>query len=185
MYREFFGESFWENPGIICGEKYPQNTLDQDAALSSVIDQLKPIGERIPKIHLNAHLKLTDKRYGDWRRQLPSILPEDLVYCDNELKSRTKCWEEMGKYAFVISPHGNGLDCIRTFEALCLGCIVVLKTSCLDHIYQDLPVLIVKNYSDINQELLQNALNEFPLKKYNYDKLCMKYWINKVREAFE
>ena len=55
----------------------------------------------------------------------------------------------MSKYTFVVSPFGHGFDCIRTFEALCLGCIVIMKKSFLDIIYQDLPVLLVDEWSDI------------------------------------
>ncbi len=166
------------------GESAPQTSLEQDLLLRDVVNSLSSIEMRIPKIYANFHLNITDARYGGWRSKLSSILLPDLVYWENSKQKRSACWKEMGKYAFVLSPHGNGLDCIRTFEALCLGCIVILKTSCLDHLYEDLPVLIVNSYYDINEELLQNALKEFPLKKYNYDKLCMKYWINKVTSVF-
>jgi hypothetical protein len=63
------------------------------------------------------------------------------------------------KYAFVISPHGNGLDCHRTWEALCLGCIVIVKKSPIDTLYTDLPVLIIDNWSDFGgpkDEFLRN-----------------------------
>ena len=35
-------------------------------------------------------------------------------------------------YAFIVSPHRNGLDCHRTWEALVLGCIPIVKTSPID-----------------------------------------------------
>jgi len=167
------------------GEIGPQTSLEQDHLLCDVVNSLSSIEMRIPKIYANFHLNLTDTRHGGWRSKLFSILSQDLVYWENSKKTRSECWKEMGKYAFVLSPHGNGLDCVRTFEALCLGCIVILKTSCLDHLYEDLPVLIVNSYYDINEELLQNALKEFPLKKYNYDKLYTKYWIDKVYKIFQ
>jgi hypothetical protein len=32
-------------------------------------------------------------------------------------------------YAFVASPYGGGPDCHRTWEALILGCIPIVKSS--------------------------------------------------------
>ena len=87
----------------------------------------------------------------------------------------------MTKYSFVLSPHGNGLDCHRTWEALVLGCIPVVKTSSLDKLYDDLPVLIVNNWYDIDEELLKNTIENFKDKKFNYDKLKLDYWINKIK----
>jgi hypothetical protein len=77
----------------------------------------------------------------------------------------------MIQYKYVISPHGNGLDCHRTWESLALGCIPIIKTSPLDRMFEGLPVLIVKNWSDITQELLNN----FNPSKY-LDKLRLNYW---------
>jgi hypothetical protein len=90
----------------------------------------------------------------------------------------------MSNFAFVISPFGNGLDCIRTFEALCLGCIVIMRKSVLDIIYEDLPVLFVDEWYDINKELLEKTLNEFKNKSFNYEKLKMDYWYNLVKSKF-
>ena len=90
----------------------------------------------------------------------------------------------MSKFSFVVSPFGHGFDCIRTFEALCLGCIVIMKSSFLDIIYEDLPVLIINDWSDINAKLLEDALISFKNKKFNYDKLKMDYWIKLINSKF-
>lgn len=80
----------------------------------------------------------------------------------------------MIKYKYVILPLGNGLDCNRTWEAIILGCIPIVKSSGLDSMYQGLPVLIVNDWKDITQDLLD---------KYKPDtskikKIYMDYWIN-------
>ena len=84
-------------------------------------------------------------------------------------------------FSFVISPFGHVFDCIRNFEALCLGCIVIMKKSFLDIIYEELPVLLVDKWSDINKELLEKTLVEFKNKSFNYNKLKMDYWIELVK----
>jgi hypothetical protein len=62
---------------------------------------------------------------------------------------------------FVVSPHGNGLDCHRTWEALYLGVIPIVKTSSLDQLYEDLPVLIVDDWSDVTREFLETKWKNF------------------------
>ncbi len=79
---------------------------------------------------------------------------------------------------FVISPHGSGLDCARTWEALYLGAYVIVKTSYLDSLYAGLPVLIVQDWSDVTTELLQQTYSVFQQMKFNYDVLTLSYWNN-------
>jgi hypothetical protein len=78
----------------------------------------------------------------------------------------------MINYKYVLSPHGNGLDCHRTWEALILGCIPIMKTSALDPMFDGLPVLIVKNWSDVTQELLDTFVPQT-----NLEKLHTSYWL--------
>jgi len=51
----------------------------------------------------------------------------------NTRLQRHDLWKKKTTYAFSVSPHGNGLDCYRTWEDLVLGCIVIVKTSVLDN----------------------------------------------------
>jgi hypothetical protein len=82
---------------------------------------------------------------------------------------------------FVISPHGKGLDCHRTWESLYLGSYVIVKTSTLDEMYKDLPVLIVNSWEDITVELLDATYFKFSTTKYNYDKLRTSHWYDTFR----
>jgi len=103
------------------------------------------------------------------------MIPKDLIINQKEKLPRTDTWNEYIKYAFILSPSGNGYDCHRTYEALCLGCIPIIKTGSLDILFVDLPVLIVSNFNVITEELLVNTINEFKCKKFNYDKLTLNY----------
>ena len=98
--------------------------------------------------------------------------------------SRTISWNTQIKYAFVVSPFGNGYDCHRTWEALILGCIPIVKSSGLDNLYEGLPVLIVQDWNDITEKLLMKVITEFKHKhekgEFNYDKLTLKYWMDKI-----
>ena len=83
---------------------------------------------------------------------------------------------------FVLSPHGNGLDCFRTYETLYLGSYPIVKTSSLDELYIGLPVLIVNEWADLTVELLQNTFDEFQNIKFNYRGLYGDFWLKKFKE---
>ena len=80
------------------------------------------------------------------------------------------------KSKFVLSPPGNGIDCHRTWEALCLGAIPIVRAKQFKSLFADLPVLNVDEWSDVTPELLQNTLREFKQRNFNYEKLTLKYW---------
>jgi hypothetical protein len=90
--------------------------------------------------------------------------------------------QNQSQYAFVISPHGNGLDCHRTWEALVLGCIPIVKTSPLDSLFEDLPVWIVREWSDVTEENMRGIVEAYKNTQFNYDKLQLTYWMRLIRE---
>lgn len=82
---------------------------------------------------------------------------------------------------FVLSPRGNGLDCHRTWEALLMGAIPVVRTSCLDKLYEGLPVVIVREWDEVNEEFLQKKYEEMSAKNYSLEKLSIAYWREYIR----
>ena len=180
-----YGLDFWgKRTQSFYGEGCESIDL-QNKLLSDIISKSQHFSKRIPISFCNFHFHFTDDRYYGERRLLYRILSNKVAYFQNKKKSRTECWIEMSKYSFVISPFGHGMDCIRTMEALCLGCIVIMKKSCLDCIYEDLPILLIDNWTDITAELLNKTLLEFNKKEFNYNKLKFEYWYNLVLSKFE
>jgi hypothetical protein len=155
--------------------------VEQERLLKSVIEVAKPFWERNIIAYSNCHFQM-NTRYGYDRVDALNYIPKEVVYYEPTEIRRFDTWNHQINYAFVISPHGNGLDCHRLWEALILGCIPIVKTSPLDDMYQDLPVLIVKSWSDITQDLLNTTIVQFKETKFNYDKLTLKYWIQKINE---
>jgi hypothetical protein len=99
---------------------------------------------------------------------------------------KTKPYEEylreMATHKFVISPHGTGLDCYRTWEALTLGCIPVVKKSSLDILYEGLPVLIVDDWQKVTEEFLEHKYQEMQQREYQLERLSIAYWIDMIRK---
>jgi hypothetical protein len=114
---------------------------------------------------------LTTTRHGNDRTDCINQVSKSLVYYEPTRIPRDQCWNQMSKYKYILSPHGNGLDCHRTWEALALGCIPIMKTSALDPMFEGLPVLIVNKWSDVTQELLDNFKPSG-----NLNKLRLSYW---------
>jgi hypothetical protein len=152
----------------------------QENILIQIKKNSLPFYERIPKIYSNFHFS-TKNKYGKDRIDAISKIPANFIYYEPVHVHRNISWENQSNYSFVASPHGNGLDCHRTWEALCLGNIVIVKRSPLDILYIDLPVLIVNEWSDITETLLQDTINEFKTKIFNYNKLKLNYWIDIIR----
>ncbi len=156
---------------------------DQEAQLVSLKENSLPFYERIIKCYANFQFQMKTK-YASDRKQAIQGIPADLVFYEPKPVRRLLTWQRQSSFAFVISPHGNGYDCHRLWEALVLGCIPIVKTSVLDRLYEDLPVLIVEEWSDVTNELLAYTIEEFKEKheanEFNYDKLTLKYWVDQI-----
>jgi hypothetical protein len=88
---------------------------------------------------------------------------------------------DLARSKFVISPRGNGLDTHRLWEALLLGCYPVVKSSTLDSLYEDLPVVVVKCWEEVTYEFLEQKYLEFRNREWNMSKLYAPYWFDKVK----
>jgi hypothetical protein len=110
--------------------------------------------------------------------QVENLKYDTIDYLTNRIP-REQIWKEYTNYAFVISTHGNGLDCHRTWEILLLGSIVITKTSSIDHLFQNLPVVIVKDWEELNDitNLKKWYDTYIPLTKDTENKLKIRKFI--------
>ncbi len=151
---------------------------DQERLLKSISSKALPFSERIVKCYANFHFQINTKHAYD-RKDALRNLDQSLIEYEPQKVNRLITWNKQKDYAFVISPHGGGYDCHRTWEALILGCIPIVKRSNIDILYEELPVLIVDNWSDVCETLLVNTIEEFSRKEFNFDKLTLEYWNKK------
>jgi hypothetical protein len=155
---------------------------EQEKVLNEIKEQSQMFWNRPSKCYSNFHFFM-HTRFGYDRIDALNNIPKELVYYEPDRIARKESWITQSKYAFVISPHGNGYDCHRTWEALCLGCIPIVKTSSLDILFYDLPVLIVNKWTDVTQELLDKTIIEFKTKQFDYERLTLDYWMNKIKSS--
>ena len=153
--------------------------LQQEEILVNLRKQMKPFYERNPMIYL--HFSMNSDRFQQRKTSLHEIR-EDLIFRENGSLKRTDCWEQISQYAFVLSPFGVGMDCHRTWEALCLGAIPIVKAPDFTEMFEGLPVLIVKEWSDITRELLEKTMRDFKERNFQYEKLSLMHWVNRIRQ---
>jgi hypothetical protein len=84
-------------------------------------------------------------------------------------------------HKFVACPQGNGIDTHRLWETLYMKSVPIVKKGINSWFYNDLPILYVNEWQDVNEELLNNM---WPL--YNgagekdYEKLKFSFWKEKI-----
>ncbi len=94
---------------------------------------------------------------------------------------------EMATCKFTLSPRGAGIDCYRTWEALLVGSIPIVRSSQLNILYKDLPIVVVSNWNQVTQEFLERKYQEITSKQYSMKKLYFEYWharIKAVQQSF-
>ncbi len=109
----------------------------------------------------------TDKEYVTWNSHVP--FKEYIA--------------EMAQHKFTLSPRGLGPDCYRTWEALLVGTIPIVKTSFFDEIYEGLPVLIVDNWEEVTEEYLEEHYEKMLSIEFDMKRLSIEYWYEKIEET--
>lgn len=95
-------------------------------------------------------------------------------------KSHQEYLEAMAQSKFVLSPRGAGEDCYRTWEAMLMGAIPIVKHSKIDPIFEGLPVLLINDWHEISEHFLHRTYTEMQNKHYNLERLFAPYWLQKI-----
>lgn len=142
-------------------------------------------------VYINFQFNL-DGNGGAERNHAFQTIPRDVMSLQETPCNRYDTWGAYSQHAFVASPRGNGIDTIRTWEALMLGCIVIVrrfKPMPIEELYHDLPVVMIDRWSEVTREFLANILSKFAKRSANnefrYEKLSMNYWIHQIESAFD
>jgi hypothetical protein len=168
--------TLWNDPLAFGGG--PLLPSSQESQLRSAFGNSPPAGERTLKMYCNWHFQLNR---GD-RLDCLATIDKSLCYFEEHFCNRYQTWKNQSNYAFVLSPEGGGLDCHRTWEALALGCIPIVKRSAFSDVFQHLPVLIVDDWVDINLQMLRDTLILYENAQLYKQKLTLQYWVSKLSE---
>jgi len=110
-------------------------------------------------------------RHSDFTMFLDKFLPPE------------RYWMLHREFAFEASPAGNGLDCYRTWEALALRTIPIVRTSPLDRLYEEhgFPVAVVENWEEITPTRLEQWNQTLaPMLETCQPRLANNYWTDLI-----
>lgn len=92
-------------------------------------------------------------------------------------------YSQISKSKFAICPRGCSIDSYRIYDCICLGCIPIVEKYGGYEQFEDLPILFVNSYKDyalLTESFLNNVYEEMMIRNYNYDKLTIQYWVDKM-----
>ena len=195
MVKHIFAENWYDEPhpkvtqvpigisykDIFLGKLYPAlHHIEKNMTLNKD----KPL-----KVLCNAHKKTYPKPFSgyiDDRKDMIDQLKDSSVidFCTDKhnFSSITliTCWKKHEHYAFELSPSGNGLDCHRTYEAIILNTIPIVRSNTLDPIFKEnkLPVVIVKEWNEVTQDNLKIWHEQYKdwFSEENKRKVRVEYW---------
>lgn len=167
---------------------WPATPAEQEAALDELVEQMPATTERSLRVHADFHFNVHKKQvWGERRDDVAAQLRSNpLIVFQQHRVRRLDLWRQKTRFAFVVSPHGNGLDCHRTWESLVLGNIVIVKRSSLDPLYEGLPVVIVDDWDAITRANLERWLAQHGDAWQRGDvrqRLTNDYWIQHMRRV--
>lgn len=150
----------------------------QELILDSIKNISNKFDDRINKSFSFFHFLMFHRHDSD-RYKAKAVLDnkKENVFLEKKTK-RDETWKLCSQYKYIISPHGNGLDCHRTYESMCLGCIPVVRSSSLDLLYKDMPIIILDKWDDFNIEELNK--NSVDINKMSKEKIYLKYWVDTI-----
>lgn len=105
--------------------------------------------------------------------------------CTSRLNSRSYR-NLLSRYGFVASPPGNGVDCHRTWEALYLGIVPILKRSPFYDFFPELPALFVDDWREVtrwDEDFLAKSRAQLSPRIESTPYLKFEYWTGLIQET--
>jgi hypothetical protein len=123
---------------------YLKNGVPSDFTKST--NNAKRFEQRKILLFSSFNLKTNFEERSQALREIPKL--NDVVVSQNFLPPhRYRDFVKNSK--FVLSPPGNGLDCHRTWEAMYLGAIPIVKKEYWPFSSYELPVLVVNDWDEM------------------------------------
>ena len=89
-------------------------------------------------------------------------------------------YANLGRSRFVLSPPGRGWDCYRTYEAVLMGAIpIVRRQPPLSEVVTELPVLVVDDWSEVTEARLRT----FQPPAWTLESLRLDFWTERIRHG--
>lgn len=114
------------------------------------------------------------------RRECREFLTEKSFGAVFPMMEKKEYFAKHEEYAFELSPFGNGLDCFRHWECMLLHCIPIVFHSPVDSVFKDLPVVLIDDVRELNEDRLARELHRWADYFETHDiqkELSMNRWL--------
>lgn len=147
-----------------------------------ILNKVKTVKNIKNLVYINHNINTNLKE-----RIIPYQLLKDKSYATVEFGSNGQNFDNyldnIYNHKFVICPEGNGIDTHRKWETLYLNTIPIEKKNINSSFYEDLPICLVNDWSEINEDFLNREYLRITNTKWNLDKLDMFYWQNEINKV--
>lgn len=109
---------------------------------------------------------ITERKYNNDNRKDKKFIEDYLL--------------DIKKHRFVLCPWGNGYDCHRNWEVLYMGSIPIIKKHPSLSYYENLPVWLIDDWSEVTIENMNQKYKEIMDNTYDLNKLYVNYWEEKI-----
>ena len=168
----------WEKPAKN-SLGYRITPLLHERILNRILRDAPLIEKRENLLYCNWHFKL-DR--GD-RQDCLEKIDRSLCYFEKKPVNRLQNYRNQARFRYVLSPSGLGIDCYRTWEAISLGCIPIVKSSPLFSQFTRLPVIIVDDWSEVTADFLDYSFEKLLATEFDYGVLFLQYWQDAIKAS--
>ena len=156
----------------------------------SIIERMrsKKISNKL--IHISFSVSKTDtgfssiRRYDNHRRYLDKYIREQTPFEHIQLSDWFNNISTIQEYKYSLCPHARCPDSYRIWESLIVGTVPIVFSSQIDELYQDLPILILDNFYQLNELYLEEQYDIIISRDdYKFEKLSIGYWEDIIRRT--
>lgn len=170
--------TMWERPGA--WGISAMSAIAQENTLFNTLASAPPFSDR----YMNAYCNWRPvPGWGD-REACYAQIDRSICLFESGSVSRASTWKRQTEFMYVVSPEGIGMDCHRTWEAILLGCVPIVKRNSVTPLYEKLPVIVVDDWTEVNSHYLREYSNNFSSKKFDYSSVFKSHWTSLISGKF-
>ena len=166
--------TMWHSPGM--WGITAVSPIAQENSLLNILAASPDFQLRYVTAYCNWHFAIGR---GD-RQECFDRVDKSVCFFETNAVPRNSTWLRQSECMFVVSPEGAGMDCHRTWEAILLGCVPILKRNAMSALFADLPVMVVEDWREVQREALMNYFQMLPERKFDFSPLFRQYWMQKI-----
>ncbi len=166
--------TMWERPGT--WGLAQQSPFAQERVLMNTLAQAPDFADRFFAGYCNWHFAI-DR--GD-RQECLGKIDKTISLIEKNHLPRISSWQRQAECMFVISPEGAGIDCHRTWEAILLGCVPVVKKNKFSSLFHRLPVVMLNDWSEFNSTHMIQQVDRLKNEKFNFNPMFLRYWDERI-----